>query len=114
MKNRIGSATLLLPEFGGNFRRAVHFHPLSPLLGLGEFILDFLSVVEVVGECGADVAGRDARETVHNLVGAVAPSFMPNDNVLHANAMSRDARSAAADPRRFFDVFGDQVHKSPT
>ena len=51
-----------------------------------------------------NVGQGDAREHVHDFVGAVTAHLMPDDDVQDADAMARDARPAAADSGSFGDV----------
>jgi hypothetical protein len=68
-----------------------------------DLIIDFRTMIEVIRERCVYVGERDLRKLAHDLIGR-APFFIPSDDVLHPNAMSRDARFAAARFGRFDDM----------
>src|SRR5262245_1046192 len=65
-------------------------------------------VVVIVSQGGVHVTEGDSRVPRSNLIGTHAAAFMPDDDVLHGDPMSRNARLAAADVRRHDDMFRNQ------
>lgn len=108
MKKFTGSATLLRSQLWRDLGRDVRFQPRFPILCRLEVSLDFLTIIEVIGQRRVDVGESDSGEHPDNFIGAVPTLFVPGDNIGHTNAMSRDASAAAADARSFFNVFVQQ------
>src|SRR6516162_6344465 len=105
MKNRIGSATgLLLPQFRGNFRGDFGVQPGGPVVLLFELVVNFLAVVEVVGQSCIDIGEGDAGEHLDNFFRAATALFMPGDDIEDPDAMPSDAGAATANSRSFGDV----------
>ena len=60
-------------------------------------VLDFLDVIEIVGEGGMDVDESDSRNVRHDLVGGHALMLVPHHNIGHTDAVASDAGLSAAD-----------------
>lgn len=54
-------------------------------------LLDFVDVVELVGERGVDVGESNCRDVGDDLVGCHAPVLMPYNDIEHADTVAGDA-----------------------
>lgn len=77
-------------------------------------MFDLLTMIEVVGQRRIDIGQRNARKHIDDFIRAVAPHFVPDHDVLHADAMAGNAGPSAANTWRFCDVLCDHIfHKTP-
>src|SRR5436853_534966 len=93
----------------GDLRRDIRFQPLRPLIRLLELIFDFLPVIKVVRQGGINVGQRNARKHIYDLVRAIAPFLVPDDDVSDADAVPGDARLPAAYAWRLGDVLREKL-----
>jgi hypothetical protein len=63
-------------------------------------LLDFLDVIEIVGQGRVHVCKRDRRNVRHDLVGSHALMLMPLHDIEHPDAVAGDAGFPAADAGR--------------
>jgi hypothetical protein len=77
---------------------AVEFFRERPLVP--HLLLYLVDVIEVVSECGMDVAESDGRNVRDNLVRSHTLVLMPHHDVEHPNAVTGDTNFATAYARR--------------
>jgi hypothetical protein len=65
-------------------------------------LVNFLPVIEKIGQRGMDVGEADAGKLVNDFIGTVATLFVPSDDVGDANTVPRDTRSSIRSGSRKF------------
>ena len=76
-------------------------------------LLDFLDVIEIIGEGCVDVPESDSRNVRNDLVGGHALMLMPRDDIEHTDAVAGNAGFSAADAGRPGDpILGGRGHDS--
>jgi hypothetical protein len=65
--------------------------------------LDFVNMIELIGEGCVNLGERERRNMRNDLVGSHPLVLMPANDVKHSHAMARNASSSTTDARRLDD-----------